>query len=165
MKVNSVVFVLLLLSCSVPFKVLTQQDKFNPGVTQIYSSTITVKGSTPLDLSELTLQYNAFKSADSTRFGFYFIFNAKRWAHIESLKLLISGDVIDLRPVTEPKRVVGGLLGVTESILVDIPEPVIKRIMSTGSCDARVLGEHRSFDFIFDNDRIDKLKAFYSRVQ
>jgi len=155
---------LILISCSVPFRIYTETDKFNPDIEATYTSQITVKHSNPFDMCEVYLQYVNIKSEKSNKLGFFITYIGKHWAFIGEIKLLIDGKVYKYSPSQSPHRDVGGLLGVTETSQFLIPKEIFEKIQSKGNFDMRISGQKRSFDINENEDLVDKMKIWYTAI-
>ncbi len=159
-----IIIALILISCSVPFRIYTETDKFNPGVEATFTSQITVKHSNPFDMCEVYLQYVNINSENSNQLGFFITYVGEHWAFLEEIKLLIDGTVYKYSPSQSPQRDVGGLLGVTEKLQFLIPKEIFEKIQTKGAFEMRISGQKRSFDISENVDLVAKMKIWYTAI-
>lgn len=160
-----IIVTFILVSCSVPFRIYTETDKFYPGVEATYTSQITVKHSNPFDMCEVYLQYVQIKSNNNDQLGFFVTYVGEHWAFIERIRLLLDGTVYEYIPSQTPQRDVGGLLGVTEVIQFLIPIDIFEKIQSVGHFDMRIIGQKRSFDVNGNENLVMKMKTWYAALK
>ncbi len=127
-----------------PFTVWIETDEFNPGVTTVRSSHISIKKATMRDQGAISIEFKYVYSEDlgfASYIATVYYFGGD-WVFWDSLSVKVGEEVTRLKLIGQPRREVISSLVLTEQIAFDIPEATFERMASAQRVDFRVNGRY-----------------------
>ena len=154
----------LVVSCSTPFKIVRIVDVENPNMITYKSSPIKIKGNTTSDTYDAFLRYFAYVDKNERSYAFDILYRGGKWGIFTKVKLKIAGVKSEYAVKSPPLRTEDGLQGLTEELIVKIPNEKIQELIENRKCKMTVVGQYLKIEVNFKQVWFDKLIKFYAAV-